>query len=342
MDIEAGYRLLKYYTVKMGMNAWMHAEPGVGKTTLVDRLEWETKVPVLRFPPAVSMDPVDIRGIPSLVQLKDRQATTWNLADFIPTDPHWDGIIFVDEVAQAPTSVQATLLQITGPPYRIGMIKMPVNARWVFAGNRREDRAGVNALITPLLNRFKHIDIEPDAARLCAYLRKRNIPGAEIGARFLEFCPDLVSTFKPNEQQRAFASGRQWEEVCPILADPPDDDLFFDALAGALGAGVASQIIGWLEIQRGLKPVPEMLQDPDGCPVPTKEEPSTCFAVVQALTAHCKTTPADCVAAVRIVLRLPRDYAAKAMGDLLAINPAVRQSVEFQAFRKQYGNLFQD
>ena len=70
-----------------------------------------------------------------------------------------DGVLFLDELAQAPPLVQAACLQLV-LDRRLGEYELPAGWAVMAASNRQEDRAGTHRLISPLLNRFVHLDLE--------------------------------------------------------------------------------------------------------------------------------------------------------------------------------------
>jgi MoxR-like ATPase len=102
---------------------------------------------------ATLLDPVDLRG-PHKVH-DDR--AEWCPPAFLPTDG--EGVLFLDELAQAPPQVQSACLQLVFDR-RIGEYELPDGWSVIAASNRSEDRAGTHRLISPLLNRFVHLDLD--------------------------------------------------------------------------------------------------------------------------------------------------------------------------------------
>src|SRR2546423_1816177 len=98
-------------------------------------------------------DPVDLRGLPRLTD----DGAVWCPPAFLPRDGQ--GVLFLDELAQAAPLVQAACLQLT-LDRRVGEYELPAGGSVVAARNRAEDRARTPRLISPLLNPF----LDPDLA----------------------------------------------------------------------------------------------------------------------------------------------------------------------------------
>ncbi|WP_202947367.1 MoxR family ATPase [Zavarzinella formosa] len=144
---------------------------------------------------ATLLDPVDLRGLPSVV----RGTAVWCPPAFLPRECR--GLLFLDELAQAPPLVQAACLQLT-LDRRLGEYELPEGWGVIAASNRSEDRAGTHRLISPLLNRFVHLDLEVSADDWQAWAVTANI-AAKVRS-FLRFRPGLLFQFKPETNRGPF------------------------------------------------------------------------------------------------------------------------------------------
>jgi MoxR-like ATPase len=99
------------------------------------------------------MDAVDVGGFP----MPNGESMKFSRPDFVMTEGA--GVIFLDEFAQGVPLVQAALTQFM-LDRRIRDHQLGDGWAIIAAGNRAEDRAGANRLITPILNRLIHLDVE--------------------------------------------------------------------------------------------------------------------------------------------------------------------------------------
>ncbi len=92
--------------------------PGVGKSSLVRQAATTLGLEVCDVR-AVLLAPVDLRGIPAI---NGDHRAHWCQPDFLPRDGQ--GVLFLDELAQAPPLVQSACLQLT-LDRRIGEYVLP-------------------------------------------------------------------------------------------------------------------------------------------------------------------------------------------------------------------------
>jgi len=298
-------------------------EPGCGKTSITNQVATELSTNLWLLPPLVSMEPVDMRGLPYLNTHAGTEGpiTSWARADHLPP-ADFRGILFADEALQADRAMQSCLTQLFAPPYRLGDYYLPKGAIPVICSNRRADRAGVQAMLTQLGNRFRHTTLEPDAEEAARHWLAKQVPGCGTLASFIRFKPALISTFDPSTTQQQFASARTWEEVGKVLADPPPGDLLFPVIAGDVGEGPAAEIIGFKEIWDQLPNIEGILKHPDDAKVP--KEPSVLFALTGALVEHVRVKKDSklLTAAVSYATRLPAEFGVLTVRDLWYVMPA--------------------
>lgn len=305
--------------IPTGRPIWIHGKPGAGKTSIVRQVAADIGYECPHFPPAVTLDPVDMRGVPSI----DRQQymTVWYPPSFWPRDPLWKGVIFVDELPQADKSVQSGFLQLTYGG-RLGDYVVPENASFVVCGNRAEDRAGVNRVITPLLNRFIHFGLETSLEDWRAWALSAGI--SPVIRSFLAFKPLLFDTFDPTQHQTAFASPRSWEIASHVFAADLSRDLLHAGIAGCVGAGPAAEFVAFAEIYTSLPDVEEVLARPEKFKAPS--EPSVNYALAGALAEAVKmpkTEQQKLKNFVSVVERLSDEYGTLAMKDGVALNSRI-------------------
>lgn len=326
-------QLLRIY-VRANQPAFLEGQPGIAKSDLVRQeaaslcpadLGGTSTVPgvALLDVRAGLLDAVDVKGLP-VPDLATRR-TEWLSAGFLPyveRDGEF-GILFLDELPQAPSLVQAGFLQLI-LDRRIGSdYVFPPGWRIVAAGNRQGDRAGAGRLLTPLANRFAWIPVEPDAESWRLWATATGLHPAVI-AFASGFRPALLTNFDPNAVDRkAFASPRTWHAVSDLLQRNPqleslpiasaaDQDgaqkagaLRLLAVAGHVGFEVACEFEGFFRSWKSLSALmPAVLSDPKTAPVPS--DPSTLWALVCAMAS--KASAATFGTFLTYAERLPREF----------------------------------
>lgn len=294
--------------LKSGRPAYLWGPPGVGKSSVVRKVAAETNRRLVDVR-ATLLDPVDLRGLPRLSQ----DTAVWCPPAFLPRDG--EGILFLDELAQAPPLVQSACLQLV-LDRKLGEYTLPDGWAVIAASNRTEDRAGTHRLVSPLLNRFVHLDLDVEADDWQAWAVTAGIV-PEVRA-FLQFRPALLFQFEPNANPRAFPTPRSWQFVSDVLPTLPAC-LVHRVVAGCVGDGAAAEFVAFLRLYRELPEIDVVLQSPDTAPVPG--DPAVLYALVGALVEKCKGDRAPLAAFVKYAIRLPDEFAMLAVRDALAVQP---------------------
>ena len=88
---------------------------GIGKSEIPEQVAQELGVPLIDFR-ANLFDPVDVRGVPYIKQLKEtgKRFTSWAVPDVFPIEQRDGprGILFIDELPTAPPATQNAFLQL--------------------------------------------------------------------------------------------------------------------------------------------------------------------------------------------------------------------------------------
>jgi len=305
--------------VPAGRPLYLWGAPGSGKSSVVRAAAAALSLPLLDLR-ATLLDPVDLRGLPKIA----RGRAEWCPPAFLPRAGR--GLLFLDELAQAPPLVQAACLQLV-LDRRLGEYELPAGWAVIAASNRAGDRAGGHRVIAPLLNRFVHLDLEVAADDWQEWAAAAGI-APEVRA-FLRFRPALLFRFDPAAEARAFATPRSWHFVSDVLAKTPEE-LVGPVVAGCVGEGPAAEFSAFRRLYRELPDVDAALANPDAAPVP--QGPAVLYALVGALVEACRRDGAPLDAFVRYATRLPDEFALLALRDALAIRPALAGRPAVQAW----------
>lgn len=303
--------------------------PGVGKSSLVSQGAQTLGLAVCDVR-AVLLDPVDLRGIPAV---NGDHRAHWCQPDFLPRDGQ--GVLFLDELAQAPPLVQSACLQLT-LDRKIGEYVLPDGWTVIAASNRQEDRAGAHKLISPLLNRFIHMDLEVSVDDWQAWaLTAGIVPDVRS---FIRFRPSLLFQFDPQAGARAFPTPRSWEFVSQVAGVTPES-LLLPIVSGCVGEGAAAEYIAFRRLYTQLPDPASVLSNPTGTTVPS--DPAVLYALSGALVERAKTAAdAQLNALGTFAGRMPAEYATLLIRDTIAVNPRCCSQPSVNQWVRTHADLF--
>jgi hypothetical protein len=292
--------------IKKGMQAdipiLVTGPPGVGKSAVFQAVADELGIGLLDLRVS-QMDPVDLRGIPSVVD----GFTRWNPTELFSLKGN--GIILFDEVTSANPAMQVALYQIFLGG-RIGEHKLPPGWYRAGAGNRAEDRAVVTRMSTALGNRLCHIDMSVDIDGWLNWFWDHPLADlVETIGFFIAFRRELLHAFDPSSKDMSFPSPRSWEMVLKFQATGLPPEIEAEAVAGLIGRGAAAEYLAFCRIYRSLPNLDGILLDPAGSIVP--EEPSARAATVAGLAK--KAAPSNIGAILQYCGRMSREMEFMAM-----------------------------
>lgn len=312
--IQASEALQAY--ISQDIPAFLWGSPGVGKSDIVRQTAKALDCALIDFR-AVLLDPVDLRGIPSIVDGETR----WNPPQFLPNEKRDGarGILFMDELNAAPMSVQAALFQLV-LDRRLGEYDLPKGWAIVAAGNKQSDRAAAQRMPSALANRFAHIDCISDAESFCTWAGLNGI-AAEIVA-FIRFRPELLHRMDGAEL-RAFPTPRAWVQVSKLLAKPTK--ILRYLCAGIIGDAAAAEFIGFLDIYKNLPSMADIFAAPDTCKTPV--EISARWAVSAAVGRAANA--ANMAAAVTYLQRLSPEFATMGILDAVKRDTSLKETQAF-------------
>ena len=296
--------------------------PGIGKSDLVlqatQNLDWDL---IVSHP--VVDNPTDAKGFPWLHTSGENGET---VAEFVPfgtlrramaaTKPTaW----FLDDLGQAIPAVQGAYMQLV-LARRINGHVLPDCVRFVAASNRSEDRAGASKMITPILNRFCHLDLEVSVEDWQAWALDAGI-APDVRA-FINWRPSLLHQFDPKTGDKAFPTPRSWEFVSRHALSCPESVLL-PVVSGDVGQAAAAQYIAFRRVYQSLPDIDAMLHNPATVAVPGEDKPDVLYATVGALVEKAKACPLPQLDNCGVLAaRLPAEYGVLLVRDLMAVRKA--------------------
>lgn len=317
-----------------GLPVLLKGKPGVGKTSLLlqagERLGMRTMV----CHPAVE-DPTDYKGMPFVFNDEGKQRAEFiafgNLQQMIDADE--PTLVILDDLGQAPQSVQAAAMQPIGARTINGK-KISPYVSFAAATNQRADNAGVTGLISPLLDRFATVlSVDFDLDDYVRWLIDNDYP-AEIPA-FARFKPDEISkTNAANKDMNKFATPRS---VAFMGGHVKRGLLDAEVLAGAAGEAFATEFLSFYKIWKDLPSRDSIYANPDKVNVPT--DASTLYALMGSLAYGANET--NIAQTIRYLKRIrPAEFGVLCMKDALFRTPTLMATKEFATWVVDNGVVF--
>lgn len=299
-EVASGLSVL----IKLSRAGFVWGGPGVGKSQLTHQLGATLNRRVIDYR-ALLRDPIDLRGIP--VPNMENLTTVWLPPAEFPQDG--EGIFFMDELNAAPPLVQAACYQLV-LDRKVGEYTLPDGWAIVAAGNRETDRAVTNRMPSPLANRFVHLNFEPNFE-----------PDWKVWAFDNDIAPEIIAyhdwkdgtmlyAFDPAKNEKAFPTPRSWEVASDILKSN-GSTYAFPLMAGTVGPGAASELMGFVKIYRSLPDPRQVIANPTKAKVPS--EPDVMYALCGALTSLCDKKTFGPI--VKYSARIPGDFSVKLIRD---------------------------
>lgn len=295
-------------------------KPGIGKSDIVTQVAEELKANLCIFHPVVS-DPTDFKGMPFM---KGDQA------DFLPfgelmrlINAKKLTICFLDDLGQAPASVQAACMQLI-LARRINGHKVSDHVVFIAATNRREDKAGVSGLLEPVKSRFASIiELEVNTEDWITWALGNEMPVELIS--FIQWRPELLDQFQPTRDMVNTPSPRTVANIGKLYNEGLPSKLEFEVFKGTAGEAFAVEFTAFLKIYRELPDVNQIILSPDTAIV--SEEPAVLYALSGALGDKANETNIGAI--IQYLGRIPPEISVATLKNVATKNPAVCRTKEF-------------
>lgn len=309
--------------------------PGLGKTQLVQQIakDFAASGDDYGFVQlhAPLMQPEDF-GMPIVNAARD--GITFAVPEKFPmvgNDGHPErGIVLIDELPQADNSGQKILANLIQERELHGR-KLKPGWTIMATGNRQEDRAGANRILSHLRNRVTTLEFEPHLDDWCDWALANNVNPAVVA--FLRWRPDLLS--KVEKHNDIYPTPRGWVEGVSNVVGTVPETAEFECFKGAVGEGATGEYVGFLQIYRKLPDPDLVLADPDRHQVP--DDLSTLYALAGAI-AH-RATPENFANVVKFADRMPPEFMTLVIRDAVKRHPVVTTTEAFRNWTLNGGQI---
>ena len=277
--------------------------PGIGKSDGIKALankvsQMLNKKVIVHDIRLLNMNPVDLRGIPSQVQIDWKHQVAngdkievvtdkvdvarWLRPEIFQMDDTDDivNILFLDEITAAPQSVQAAAYQLV-LDRKVGEHQLPNNCFVFTAGNRVTDKSVAYRMPKALANRMCHVEIFADIDDWKKWALNNNIDSRIIG--FLNFKNDALFVFDPSKDDLAYPTPRTWAMVDTFLKKIPNIEVCSSLISGAIGVGMATEFLGYAKVYASLSDIDGIFT---GKAVPYPDKMDICYAVSASLVSR--------------------------------------------------------
>lgn len=307
-----------------GVNTFMQSKPAVGKTQSVEAwaAEMAKRVPGFKLYQfyAPTMSPMDIvASAPDYETGKLKlyaNAAMPNSYD----DPDMKGCIFIDEMPNADQATLKLLQKYVNGEDMSGILRKPTGVMVIAAGNRLEDKSGVQQHGRAYLSRFEQFTVHTEANDNIEYANRH--AWHPMVQTFFKDHVTLIDNYdevfgtadaasasdKAKVQQRdklteegkrgIWCNMRAWERiskkeyVCDQMAQGGVAvELTLAEIAGNIGMAAAAQYAAHKRVVNNLASFDQIMKDPQGVQVPTKMDEQYILSLIVAMRCDVSHLP---------------------------------------------------
>jgi hypothetical protein len=315
--------------IRERLNVLVTGAPGVGKSAIVEAAAQDVGAAVILDHPQVK-DPTAAAGLPWVVQTEGGVG-----AAFIPFGclaaamaAEQPTVWFLDDLGQAPPSVQAAYMQLL-LAREVNGNRLPDVVTFVAATNRRGDRAGVSGILEPVKSRFASIvELQPDVDDWVLWAREQDYISAEDIA-FMRYRPELLFDFQPTADFTQSPTPRTWAHAARILSLGLPPEIEEQALIGAVGVAAATERLAFRRLWKELPSIDDIFLDPEHAKIPS--QPGILYAIVEAVVERvtAETFPRVATYASRLIQAQRGEFAALLVRDSVRRDPNILRSKAF-------------
>ncbi len=259
-------------------NLLILGSPGMGKSALIVEGIERAGLSYAIINGAIC-DPLDSKG----ALFVDREAREAHYAPIGVLNDILDGkidVVLLDDLTQSPMAVQNSFMQWVHARM-IGDRKLPDNVRFIAAGNRPEDRAGVQAMNAALGDRFTMISAEPDHQAWVAWAITAGLDERVISFVARKNGEGFCDQGSPKQFGQAMPTARGYERCSEILRMQLPKEAMRECFVGSIGEAFTCELMGHLAICDQLPDWNAILDDAENADMPS--EANVLFALANAL-----------------------------------------------------------
>lgn len=277
----------------------MVGSPGQGKTAVALQTGVEMGYDVIVLHPAV-WDPTDVKGFPCVIHNNGSSE-----AEFVPfgdfkevINATSDTVVFLDDLGQAPISVQAALMQVVGAR-SINGHRIPDCVTFIAASNFKKDKAGTFGIIQPLQSRLVTLFLKTSANEWIDYARRRGLDDRLVG--FVQSDPSVIEEPKRDDKLEfdGYCCPRSLELASRLIEGAPED-MFTALLAGVIGYANAAAFQGFCQVYNRMPDIEDVIADPHGVELPDEAYLRSLCAASWGRRVEVETMPQLSIAAKRL------------------------------------------
>jgi len=236
-------------------------------------------------------------GVPDMGSSED--TFRYKLPERWKIDPDVPTLICLDDRGQCAADIQKIIANIIDARELHGHA-FADSVAFVSTGNRIEDRAGANRVLSHLADRETELEFDVNLDDWCEWAIDNGVHPSVI--TFVRFRPNLLHSF--DAQKPKNPTPRSWVKGVSAIIDTVPAEAEYDCFKGAVGEGAAAEFAGFREIERKLPNIDNLLMHPDTTDVPN--DPATLYAISGAI-AH-KATNANFDRVIRYADRMPPEF----------------------------------
>ena len=304
--------------------AMVWGPPGIGKSVILKDLAKKDGYKYIDIR-AITLDPVEVRGIP----YRDGDVTRWAHPVFLPpSDDHETKyMINIEEITSLPPSMQAVLYQLL-LDRMLGEYTLPDNAVMVACGNRLSDRGVVHRMSTALADRMFHLHVKVSVEDWIEWALNNDIRHEVIF--FIKYRPDLLHQFNPKNESPSFPTPRGWEMISNLLNTFDGLEMTSESkkalIAGKIGRDAMHAFWTFLKLWKELPDPKLIIDDPENAVIPNKIDIQ--IALCGALAANCKDED-DFENIVAYAMRLKQEIGGFLVRICISKNEELKSSIGY-------------
>jgi hypothetical protein len=294
---------------------YLTSTPGTGKTSITIQASESADCDFRGFIGS-QYDPAEMAGF---IFFDQHQRVTWRAKpDFLTSTGKV--VVLCDEFAQM-TMMQKNIMAQLIQERRLGEHHLSPHATLVLAGNRAQDRAGVQPDPSHVTDRVFIINVMADFDDWASWALANGIRPEIVS--YLKFRGKFFNDFDPAAKKSATPRG--WTKVSTFLNMGLPPLLESASIQGQVGPGAATDFTGYLRVYRDLPDIDMVLKNPTTHPVPdVNKKPDVIYALCGALSFRANST--NIAAVLAFADRMPGEFEAMTVKDAIVRDQSLRKT----------------